>query len=173
MQTIGRPLSRSSFHRHTANGPVSIPARARSRAIFVSPGSDHVKTSRNLLLGDDPISFVEDTNRGRLARHRVLHGCSWRFPFDCGAKTDSRHDQSGNCQSRCKRSAPRLRQVILPEVGLLQLMENSGKEETKTREDRREAAPARVPALVGVAAPSTAGSGGAGDALPMWSNRDP
>ena len=48
-------------------------------------------------------------------------------------------------------------------------MENSGKEETKTREDRREAAPARVPALVGVAAPSAAGSGGAGDALPIWS----
>jgi hypothetical protein len=47
-------------------------------------------------------------------------------------------------------------------------MENSGKE-TKTREDRREAAPARVPALVGAAAPSAAGSGGAGDLLPIWS----
>jgi hypothetical protein len=41
----------------------------------------------------------------------------------------------------------------------------------KTREDRREAAPARMPALVGVAAPSTAGSGGAGDTLLIWSKQ--
>jgi hypothetical protein len=126
-----------------------------------SSGNDHVRTTRNLPLGDDPISFVGGTIR-LPARHRLLHGWSWRFPFDCGAKTGSRHDQSANCQSRCKRCAPRLRQVILPEVWLLQLKENSNvKEETKTREDRGEAAPARVPALIGVATLSTAGSGGA------------
>jgi hypothetical protein len=61
------------------------------------------------------------------------------FPFDCGAKTDSRHDQSANCQSRCKTCAPRLRQVILPEVWPLQLMENSkcqGRDENPTRSSR-------------------------------------
>jgi PDZ domain len=49
------------------------------------------------------------------ARHRLLHGWSWRFPFDSGAKTGSRHDQSANCQSRSKKRAPRLRQVVLPD----------------------------------------------------------
>ena len=96
------------------------------RGVLRQPGSDHVRATRNLLLGDDPISFVDGTIR-LPARHRVLHGCSWRFPFDCGAKTVSPHDQSGNCHSRCKRSAP------------LQLMENSkweGRDENPRRSSR-------------------------------------
>jgi hypothetical protein len=100
--------------------------------------SSSVRTNRNLPLSDDPISFVGGTIR-LPAKHRVLHGCSWRFPFDCGAKTDSRHDQSANCQSRCKTCAPRLRQVILPEVWPLQLKENSkcqGRDENPRRSSR-------------------------------------
>ena len=33
------------------------------RGVLRQPGSDHVRATRNLLLGDDPISFVDDTNR--------------------------------------------------------------------------------------------------------------
>ena len=73
------------------------------------------------------------------AKHRLLHCWLWRFTFACEAMTGSRHDQSANCQSRCKRRASRLRQVILPEVWLLQLMENSkcqGRDENPRRSSR-------------------------------------
>jgi hypothetical protein len=56
------------------------------------------------------------------------------------------------------------RHYMLQRLGI-----RNGKEDTKTREDRCEAAPARVPALVGVATPSPPGSGGAGDTLSIWS----
>lgn len=78
--------------------------------MFLQLRRHRIRTSRHFLRGNNPTRFVDSANRGRflrdIKRGLIGHGSS---PFNCQAKTDSRHVNLGNRHCGREGDTPRLR----------------------------------------------------------------